>query len=136
MQGSELDSYATVRREWGLPGQSEAGKAKMEVGRHLLEMLVQEDNLQSLRVGDENHTLNEYSGLIIHNGNNITARLGEFNLNIYLSAEHHNKPKKDHTHSLFYVGIYPGERYSIPVMHSDLVKRMIEYLDQYQYQPK
>lgn len=144
------DKDYLIRREWGFPGMKDAGQAKLALGKDLLAIIAKDGGVEDIYLGgDEGAHLNSKSSRFFgHNVHSIYARLGrlcagslddlplqyQISFDIEIGAKHRNKPMKEgRTFSEMYLSLTPADKHSKPVMESSLVKKIVEYLDNYQF---
>lgn len=136
---AKRDKDYSIEREWGFPGKEDAGQAKLALGKNLLAIIAKEERVSSISLGDSSNSyLNAVSDRFFGYGYNfIHARLEGNKLCVAVGAKHKGIPiRVGGTFSEMYVSLNPQGKSSRPVMETDLVKRMVEYLDYYQFQPQ
>lgn len=137
IEGCGLNFKVRIAREYGFPGEYDAGKAKLEIGKNLLRMIALEDTLSYFNCGEGNSHLDAKTGSLFSGSlTRMTAHFGNFGISVWLSTERYRKPQSDGTYSKLELALAPTGESSRPIMQSDLVKKMTEYVDHYQFRPQ
>ncbi len=135
---AKKDKDYSIEREWGFPGKEDAGRAKLALGKDLLAIIAQEESVLRISLGEGHGCLNAVSDRFWgYNYNYIYATFEGNKLYVAVGAKHGGEPvRKGGTFSEMRVSLLPIDKDSRPVMETDLVKRMVEYLGHYQFQPQ
>lgn len=136
---AKKDKDYSIEREWGFPGKEDAGRAKLALGKDLLAIIAKEESVSRISLGDQSYSaLNALFDRFFGYGYNVIhATLSKNQLYVLIGAKHTGKPIRERgTFSEMCVSLAPQNKYSRPVMETDLVRRIVECLDNYQFQPQ